>query len=136
MGEETTASRKGEIANVLDFMSQQFASFSILEELPKDDAQRENVISCAVDVISASMAYLTVQIREHSRSGLSVVVRSVLPIKAHAMDQQLRASVDSFNRALSLMNIKATLKTFELLEGTPSAFAHIWILVNVQGWLH
>ena len=104
-------------------MSQQFESFRVLEELPKDDAQREDVISRAVDIISASMAYLAAQIRKHSRSAFHGVVRSVLTIDDHVMERRFRTAVDNFNGALGLMNIKATLKTFELLEGMPSAFA-------------
>jgi hypothetical protein len=116
-------------------MSQQFESFHILEELPKDDGQRKYVISCAVDIISASMAYLAAQIWEHSHSSFRGAMRSVLTINNGAIDRHVRAAVDNFNRALTLMNMKATLKTSELLEGMPSALAFIYIVVNVQGWL-
>jgi hypothetical protein len=56
-------SRKEELGRALDFMSQQLEQLEILDILPDDLEQREIVINRALDVRSASMLFLAVNIR-------------------------------------------------------------------------
>jgi hypothetical protein len=50
----------------LDYISQQLEQLAILDSLPQDLKQREIVINRAMDVRSASMLFLAVNIRHDS----------------------------------------------------------------------
>jgi hypothetical protein len=52
----------------LDYISQQLEQLTILDSLPQDLKQREIVINRAMDVRSASMLFLAVNIRHDSTS--------------------------------------------------------------------
>ena len=62
---------------MLNFMYQQLEQLEILDILPEDIGQRESVVNCAIDVRSASMIYLAVNIR-HQATPLGDVGKSFL----------------------------------------------------------
>jgi hypothetical protein len=109
----------------LDFLSAQFDSFNILpvERLP--DTLDQFFINCAVDVISASMVYLAALLRYHSRSRLSGIMRSPWTARSYVLRDSalnLKTNVERFNRSVDSMNLKSTVKTYEVLEGMSSSF--------------
>jgi len=54
---------------MLNFMYQQLEQLEILDMLPEDLEQRESVVNCAIDVRSASMIYLAVNIHHQATPG-------------------------------------------------------------------
>jgi len=50
-------------------MYQQLEQLEILDMLPEDLEQHESVVNCAIDVRSASMIYLAVNIRHQATPG-------------------------------------------------------------------
>lgn len=60
---ENVVARKEEFEKTLNYMYQQLEQLEILDILPDDLEQRESVINRAMDVRSASMLYLAVNIR-------------------------------------------------------------------------
>ena len=63
--------RKEEVERTLNFMYQQLEQLEILDILPEDleHERRESVVNCAIDVRSASMIYLAVNIRHQATPG-------------------------------------------------------------------
>jgi len=54
---------------MLNFMYQQLEQLEILDILPEELEQRESVVNCAIDVRSASMIYLAVNIGHQATPG-------------------------------------------------------------------
>ena len=55
--------RKKELNKTLDFMCQQLEQLKVIDSVPKDLEQRDILINRALDVRSACMQYLAVNIR-------------------------------------------------------------------------
>jgi hypothetical protein len=60
---EKEVARKNELEKNLDFICQQLEQLEIVDVLPDDLQQREILVNRAMDVRSASMSYLAVNIR-------------------------------------------------------------------------
>ena len=58
--------RKAEVERTLNFMYQQLEQLEILDTLPEELEQRESVVNRAIDVRSAAMIYLAVNIRHQT----------------------------------------------------------------------
>jgi len=61
--------RKEEIERELDYISRQLGQLDTVNNLPKLEVPSQNLINCAIDVRSAVMTYLSVQIRHELRHG-------------------------------------------------------------------
>ena len=60
--------RKKKLNKMLDFMCQQLEQLEVIESVPKDLEQRDILINRALDVRSACMQYLAVNIRHDAAS--------------------------------------------------------------------
>ena len=69
---EKEVRRKTEVDKMLKYMYQQFEELEILEELPKDLKRCEFIFTRAMDIRSAFMDYLAINIR-HKATTLGVV---------------------------------------------------------------
>jgi hypothetical protein len=61
--------RKEGLEKILEDLSQTFARLAVINDLPEDLKQREFVVNCALDVCSASMAYLAINVKHDSTVG-------------------------------------------------------------------
>ena len=60
---------KNELLDTFETILKLMEQLSVLDVLPDDIGNRDNVINRALDVRSASMVYLAVSIRHHSTRG-------------------------------------------------------------------
>jgi hypothetical protein len=64
--------RKEELDQTLEFIAQLLEHLSVARSLPSDIEQRDSVINRAMDVRSACMVYLAINIRHNATAGGAV----------------------------------------------------------------
>ena len=106
-------------------MCQQLEQLAILDDLPDDLEQREFVINRALDVRSASMLYLAINIRHDSTSlgipGKVIKVFFTGDEKITDSKVYLEKCVDSYSRALSnIVGVRMLIKVWEMVKGVHS----------------
>jgi len=115
--------RQKELISTLDYICHQWEQLAILNSLPKDLEQRDFVINRALDVRSASMRYLAINIRHHSTSfGIpGKVVRVFFAGDEKYTDSKvdLEKCIDRYNKALANVVVGLLIKACELVKGTP-----------------
>jgi hypothetical protein len=115
---------------MLNFMYQRLEQLEILDLLPQDLEQRESVINCAIDVCSASMIYLAVNIR-HQATPLgdmgnhicqSQLIATGKVFKTFIVGDEritnatdyLKMSVDAYCRTLNNLHTRISIKSYEV----------------------
>jgi hypothetical protein len=119
----------------LEDLSQTFARLAVINDLPEDLKQREFVVNCALDVRSASMAYLAINIKHDSTLGgtagkfavffvltlLGKIAKTFFLGDTKIVDagQYLESCVTNYRRALlDVVGIPLIIETRELLKGS------------------
>lgn len=127
--------RKEEVERTLNFMYQQLEQLEILDILPEELEQRESVISRAIDVRSAAMIYLAVNIY-HQTTPLGDMGKVSLRLsnltssgkvfktffvgdeKITNSTEYLKTSIDDYCRVLNNIHARISIKSYQLhIEG-------------------
>jgi hypothetical protein len=126
--------RKQGLTDTLDYMCQQLEQLDILDILPQDLEQRQIVINRALDVRSASMLFLALNIR-HDSTFLGIpgnlqfgatlnrtgkVVKTFFAGDEKVTDSKvyLEKCVDSYGRALTnIVGVRSIIKVLEIVKG-------------------
>lgn len=112
-------------------MYQQLEQLEILDILPEELEQRESVFNRAIDVRSAAMTYLAVNIQHQTtalgdmgkrslRPSILIVSGNVLKTffvgdeKITNSTEYLKTSVDNYCRALNNIHTRISIKSYEL----------------------
>jgi hypothetical protein len=121
-----------EIETRLDYISRQLEQLRIVERLPHSDVSAQALINSAMDVQSAVMNYIAIQIRHQSGSfgivGIPKTVQGSLTLGKTATTfvkgdelgtagTKLENAVGTFNSALSHFGHGVGFKTFDTVEG-------------------
>ena len=134
-------SRRKEIETQLDFISRQLGQLQIITALPATTVPSHTLVNSAMDVRSAVMGYLAVQIR-HESIALGIVGRHSQRFRVeylgkvvttftagdderNGVNAALESAVRDFNAALSHYGHGVGFKTFETVEGVTTAL--IWL---------
>jgi hypothetical protein len=128
--------RKEELDKLLDFMCQQLEQLKVIDSIPKDIRQLDSLINRALDVRSACMRYLAINIRHDATIfGTPGTPTSIIPTfqliiagkvfktfttgdrKLNDTKIDLKSSVEDYSRTLSnVIHLRVSINTYTLVE--------------------
>ena len=123
-----------EVEKRLEYISRQLGRLDIIQTLPKSEVSPDEVIDCAMDVRSAIMIYLAVNISRLSRKGntTGLIIDTYLGIDFRDLvtksgqefseaENDLQSAIQEFNSALShfshSISFTDRFRTFEEVKG-------------------
>ena len=115
---------------MLEFMYQQLAQFKIIDSVPRDIEERDMLVNRSLDVRSACMRYLAVNIRHEA---IPLVCKTFSIPNIHELGRvmktlttgddklsdcmnDLRSSVDNYLKMVSDVHFRVSLNTHRLVE--------------------
>jgi len=117
----------------LDYICSQLANLDVVEEVPENLPHRDRLVNRAVDVRSASMLYIAIQLKHDQNSfGLAglvprwfsltiqgTVLKTIFTGDKKIMDTEtyLKDSVNEYNKTMNNMNLRIIVKMYKFLRG-------------------
>jgi hypothetical protein len=128
--------RREEVGKNIDYISRQLARLEVIERLPDAGVKTDQLVNRALDVLSASLNYLSLHIR-HESGRLGILGRHIAIYQLNllgsmsstffsgekdfnSVEKDLTSAVDEFNSSLSQFGHGVGFKVFDLLQGISS----------------
>jgi hypothetical protein len=133
--------RRNSMAEKIEYISRQLAQLEIVKDLPDVDVNSDHLVNRAMDVLSASLMYMAIQIR-HEAGYFGVpgelyspilglqVVGSIISVAVKGKDkldpteQTLKKAIDGFYNALSHFGHHVSFKSFDEIRGKFNGRCH------------